>query len=241
MLKQVWDVLSRAPADVAYQIAEDCGMRTISIIGLIAVAGYLAYIYGPGLLGQSKPELEKPEWAAFTDSEDTAAVKAGLGHLKGQIGAQDATVAPKPEAPVRPEPPVLRRKEIKSRDSGSLQPAPKLKAVASEDKRAKKDQANIFSPGDLPIGERNFSDPMGNRWIESLSGHKVKMTFSKSRQDMACEPGNEGCDRFAKEEDARVVGVVMDTDRMKKTPLRPIEGTVKRGHFVTGTPAVYVK
>jgi len=94
------------------------------------------------------------------------------------------------------------------------------------------DQPRVARPtGPLP-------NPLNSRWIDDLSGRRARLSMGREKLDTSC---TKACDKFEAPHEARVAGVVMKTEKLVKTPTQPLEGKVKRGHFVENTPAVYVE
>ena len=88
--------------------------------------------------------------------------------------------------------------------------------------------------------DRNFSDPMKDRWVNDVSGRTTRVSFEKFRHAENCQlAGN--CERAPAPRDLNVAGVVVDSDQLRRPADSMLDGRLKRGHYIENTPAVYLK
>ena len=208
-------------------------MRTLLFLTIATIVALTAYFYGPDIEAESP--MPTTDWIPTLGADDEDAVSAGLEYLKQEAPAPKVVAPAEKAKPAAPKQ-VLRRK------TGAVKPKRALpKAPSWQANEKKKETIAEIRGDDEQEEERNFSDPMKNRWVEELSGRKVNVSFSKTRTNTNCGAGTVDCDAIRNSRDAKVVGVIMKTNRLWNQPTQAVDGDWERGHYDKGTPAVYVK
>jgi hypothetical protein len=237
-------------------------MRGIFLLALGATLVPILYFHGPDLLhfiekkeplalatAEVPEKLEATSTATSIGSEmakqsgttDADAIRATMIESKTQV--QKAPVEPsaakQSKAKPRQKKPTRRLKR-KNHRAETLPAAPNLLPVSTE--KGRKATLVASASGKVSLFQQpSLSDPMQGRWIDSLSGQKASVSMGKQSMDRDCQKTTVGCDQHLAPKEARLVGLVMESDRVIKTPTAALEGRLVRGHYQRDTPALYVK
>lgn len=226
-------------------------MRPLLVTASVATAALAGYLLFPMVANKVVEDRSNARHAAPSATHSDVAPAA----RESSSTASRAVPPPRPEAlmtrpsaapsvekdamPAPKKPTALRRKAKEfAAAPTSLPEAPTVAPTAYDPAGASKapkiddDQPRAArATGPLP-------NPLNARWIDDLSGRRARLSMGREKLDTSC---TKACDKVEAPHDARVAGVVMKTERLVKSPTQPLEGKVKRGHFVENTPAVYVE
>lgn len=211
-------------------------MRLALLIATTALFTMLAYLYHT----RSSPETMPPAPSTSAATLHNSGLTPQASNAEQQRVTEQQTIA----LPARPSLVVSKHK-----------PAHDLRVGAKPDKnlryntRLARDSdialRNAMSGATTPAhktvqAQGPSHNPKDLRWIRELSGQRASLNMHKSRLDQSCVHA-ENCSQRDDNTDIKLAGVRVQTARLAKTPQAPLSGTIKRGHFAQGTPAVYVE
>lgn len=211
-------------------------MRTLFFLGVMAGFATLGYIFAPRLVEDNY----RPN-----DEAQTPVVSEGQGVAMATPAVPEGP-KPQPQAKVKTEKKPTKVKAKKSKHSASSEGSDEaldrveskevervtgLRPLNGEVKNAPEE---IRKPA---LAAKH--EPLKSRWIDDLSGAKVR--FSKKSMNDACAQEYSNCERPEAPKDISVAGVVVKTERLVKQPKDPLDGSVQQGNYIDHTPAVYVE
>ena len=184
-------------------------------------------------------------------SATNAAVKANLDSVKETVIATPvkspaANTDQKTKKSVIKKRSAMQTMKVNSLSGQPLPEAPTLKNaefdnyVEGDKKNSTVNSATTAQERKLMGKDRNFSDPMKDRWVNDLSGPKARVSFDKFRHNDNCQLAGT-CERAPAPSDLNVAGVVVDSDQLRRPADTMLDGSLKRGHYINNTPAVYLK
>jgi len=224
---------------------------TLSLVAL-ALAAPVLYQYGPSFIKRHETKvLEKVTPSRATASSD--AVQASLDAVKETVKVTGPTTSAGTAKPQSP--PFKSKNTIKKRSQSAHQPikvnalsgqplpeAPALKPAEKDTYVQDAKKHPTMSPQERQFmgKDRNFSDPMKDRWVNDVSGPNAQVAFEKFRHAENCQLAGT-CEREDAPKDVNLAGVVVDSDQLRRPADSMLDGRLKRGHYVKKTPAVYLK
>ena len=201
------------------------------IIGTLIVLPLIALLVFNST--DSENTLEATPTTTSTEVLDTApiAIKQAAKkpvHLEKQIVVAKKIKAKK----------VKLRRVKKEIVKNELHPAPQL-IPARVKKLNLDDSKKSLQAQKTPKKDRNFDNPRSNRWLIQNS-ELAKFNMQKSPEDNGCSNAIEDCVQKRKDQQVTLVGVVVTTDKLSKTPLNSVRGDLNQGHYDNYLPGIYI-
>jgi|GEM_PF-3523950 len=231
---------------------------SLSVIAL-ALAAPVLFHYGPSFIKQHESKVLDLGSVATATTATTATTGASWGSSANEPATTSDAVKANLEvvkenaAPVKPKAMVKKKisrkqsalspgRRVNSLSGQPLPEAPALKPAAKDNDAATEKKSPAMSAQERKFmgKDRNFSDPMKDRWVNDVSGQNARVSFEKFRHADNCQLAGT-CERAPAPNDLSLAGVVVDSDQLRRPAGSMLDGNLKRGHYVNKTPAVYLK
>lgn len=228
---------------------------SLSVV-VLALAAPVLFHYGPSFIKQHEKKVLNPTSVGKNDFEvvkENAAPAFEPSKLPAAVPvaapAKSRNTIKKKNTRVQSSQRELRR--VNSLSGQPLPEAPALKPAAKDtyasgsgeanNATARKESPTMSAQERKFMGkDRNFSDPMKDRWVNDVSGQNARVSFEKFRHGDNCQLAGT-CERAPAPNDVSLAGVVVDSDQLRRPVDSMLDGRVKRGHYINKTPAVYLK
>jgi len=212
-------------------------MRKYLIPAALVLALPLIFIWGPQAFEGTDQIGAQSEDQSQIEANRMAEAQRLKDSLRKKIGTNEKQATHFDKEPAaRPAKKVAVRRKARKSQGRVLPKAPKFKTAKVDDA-----EESVEAIKKRERVNRNFSNPMEERWIDELSGQRVQFDMGKTKVESTCSSVADNCENRRKDNEVSIVGVVVNTDRMMKNPLKSLDGKVKNGRYDDYTPAVYLK
>ncbi len=226
-------------------------MRNLLLLVMLATVATLGYMYAPQLIDENYRPSDGPQPTSGSGLPEEGVAQAAPAPM--QASAREITrQAPEPRAAAKTSrsseraPKQKKSKAHRASSDGSAMNDDQMDQVSSDDVERVTGLKVDLSPPKVAAAEpvqkqvRRQEAPK-SRWIEDLSGQRVRIEMGKKSNEDACAAAYANCERPNAPKDISVAGVVVKTQKLVADPTTSLDGQVRQGNYVDGTPAVYVK
>jgi hypothetical protein len=223
--------------------------RSFIALAVLALAAPVIYQWTPEIIEWFEGGADRARSATqvlLGDKAEAAvdpALSASIAHYDMKVIAAKPTAEALParraleptKKAMTPKTQTFKRRSAARNSRAHLPAAPHFvthKSAPTPQKKIAQQEAMLPMANDVTL--------KSNRWIAGLSGKRFDATLMRRTIDTNCRPSQDNnCERVTPK-DLSLVGVVVDSDRAANTGAL-LDGEVRRGHYLRGTPAVYVK
>lgn len=220
-------------------------MRTLLFLAFMAGFATLGYVFAPRLIEDNYRNGEESGQAA-PSARDGGVAFASPTAMTESVKEITRQAPEAPKAMKQPAPQPKSKAKKLQKTSAAAESGDALDRVDAKDvervtglRPLHGEVKTAAYAEDVKSVVKLKQEPLKSRWIDDLSGAKVR--FNKKRTNDACAEAYSNCERPEAPKDISVAGVVVKTKRLMDQPKQPLDGKIEQGNYVDKTPAVYVE